>query len=120
MARVKRGTTTHARHKKVLKQSKGFYGRTSTTYRAARQRLEKSLREIFPDPNLVVAPYLVVGGTDARIWSDLSTQTFRFLAAPMPADALQRAHGTNERVEVGGYVTAIRFFERLLRNTTGM
>ena len=38
MARVKRGTTTHARHKKVLKQSEGFRGRTSTTYRAAKQR----------------------------------------------------------------------------------
>ena len=36
MARVKRGTTTHARHKKVLEQSKGFVGRSSTTYRAAR------------------------------------------------------------------------------------
>ena len=30
MARVKRGVTTHARHKKVLKQSKGFVGRSST------------------------------------------------------------------------------------------
>ena len=43
MARVKRGTTTHARHKKVLEQSKGSRGRTSTTFRAAKQRLEKSL-----------------------------------------------------------------------------
>ena len=49
MARVKRGTTTHARHKKVLKQSKGFYGRTSTTYRAALQRLEKSLQYAYRD-----------------------------------------------------------------------
>ena len=49
MARVKRGTTTHARHKKVLKQSKGFYGRTSTTYRAARERLEKSLQYAYRD-----------------------------------------------------------------------
>jgi large subunit ribosomal protein L20 len=49
MARVKRGSTTHARHKKVLKQSKGFYGRTSTTYRAARERLEKSLQYAYRD-----------------------------------------------------------------------
>jgi large subunit ribosomal protein L20 len=49
MARVKRGTTTHARHKKVLKQSKGFYGRTSTTYRAALERLEKSLQYAYRD-----------------------------------------------------------------------
>ena len=49
MARVKRGTTTHARHKKVLEQSKGFYGRTSTTYRAALERLEKSLQYAYRD-----------------------------------------------------------------------
>ena len=49
MARVKRGTTTHARHKKVLEQSKGFRGRTSTTYRAALQRLEKSLQYAYRD-----------------------------------------------------------------------
>src|SRR5215471_9501718 len=49
MARVKRGTTTHARHKKVLEQSKGFRGRTSTTYRAAKQRLEKSLQYAYRD-----------------------------------------------------------------------
>jgi len=49
MARVKRGTTSHARHKKVLEQSKGFRGRTSTTVRAARQRLEKSLQYAYRD-----------------------------------------------------------------------
>ena len=49
MARVKRGTTTHARHKKVLEQSKGFVGRTSTNYRIARERLEKSLQYAYRD-----------------------------------------------------------------------
>lgn len=49
MARVKRGTTTHARHKKVLKASQGFRGRTSTTYRAALERLEKSLQYAYRD-----------------------------------------------------------------------
>ena len=49
MARVKRGTTTHARHKKVLEQSKGFVGRSGTTYRAARELLEKSLQYAYRD-----------------------------------------------------------------------
>jgi len=49
MARVKRGTTTHARHKKVLEQSKGFVGRSSTNYRIARARLEKSLQYAYRD-----------------------------------------------------------------------
>ena len=49
MARVKRGTTTHARHKKVLKASKGFVGRSSTNYRIAMERLEKSLQYAYRD-----------------------------------------------------------------------
>src|SRR3954452_14885345 len=49
MARVKRGTTSHAKHKKVLKASKGFYGRSGTTLRAARERLEKSLQYAYRD-----------------------------------------------------------------------
>src|SRR5215212_11443577 len=49
MARVKRGTTTHARHKKLLEQSKGFVGRSSTNYRIARERLEKSLQYAYRD-----------------------------------------------------------------------
>ena len=49
MARVKRGTTAHARHKKVLGQAKGFVGRSSKTYRAALERLEKSLQYAYRD-----------------------------------------------------------------------
>ena len=49
MARVKRGVTTHARHKKILEQSKGFVGRSSTNYRIALERLEKSLQYAYRD-----------------------------------------------------------------------
>ncbi|CAI3923046.1 Ribosomal protein L20 (RplT) (PDB:1VS6) (PUBMED:30270044) [Commensalibacter communis] len=49
MARVKRGVTSHARHKKVLAQSKGFRGRSSTNYRIALERLEKSLQYAYRD-----------------------------------------------------------------------
>jgi large subunit ribosomal protein L20 len=42
MARVKRGVTGHARHKKIIKLSKGFRGRSKNCYRSAIQRLEKS------------------------------------------------------------------------------
>jgi large subunit ribosomal protein L20 len=49
MARVKRGVTTHARHKKVLKLSKGYRGRSSTNYRIALERLEKALRYAYRD-----------------------------------------------------------------------
>lgn len=49
MARVKRGVTTHARHKKVLKQAKGFRGRSSKCYRVAIERLEKSWQYAYRD-----------------------------------------------------------------------
>lgn len=49
MARVKRGTTTHARHKKVIKQSKGYRGRSKNCFRVATERLEKALRYAYRD-----------------------------------------------------------------------
>ncbi|MEZ5809979.1 MAG: 50S ribosomal protein L20 [Rhizobiaceae bacterium] len=42
MARVKRGVTAHARHKKTLKAAKGFYGRRKNTIRIAKQAVEKA------------------------------------------------------------------------------
>ena len=42
MARVKRGVTAHARHKKVLKAAKGYRGRNSTVFRVAIEKLRSS------------------------------------------------------------------------------
>ena len=42
MSRVKRGVTSHARHKKVLKLAKGYYGRRKNTFRAANAAVEKA------------------------------------------------------------------------------
>jgi len=49
MARVKRGVTTHARHKKVLKQAKGYSGRNKNVFRAAIERVEKGLQYAYRD-----------------------------------------------------------------------
>ncbi len=76
MARVKRGVTTHARHKKVLEQSKGFFGRSSTNYRIALERLEKSLQYAYRDRRTKKRDFR--GALDpahqrrgARAWHDL-------------------------------------------------
>ena len=42
MSRTKGGTVTHARHKKVLDQAKGYYGRRSKTFKVARQAVDKA------------------------------------------------------------------------------
>jgi large subunit ribosomal protein L20 len=49
MARVKRGVTTHARHKKILDLAKGYRGRGSTAYRVAIEKVEKALRYAYRD-----------------------------------------------------------------------
>jgi large subunit ribosomal protein L20 len=49
MARVKRGVTGHAKHKKVLKAAKGFYGRRKNTIRVAKQAVEKANQYAYRD-----------------------------------------------------------------------
>ncbi|MGE4279732.1 MAG: 50S ribosomal protein L20 [Magnetospirillum sp.] len=49
MARVKRGVTTHARHKKIMKLAKGYRGRASTCFRVAIEKVEKALRYAYRD-----------------------------------------------------------------------
>ncbi len=49
MARVKRGVTTHARHKKIIKQAKGYRGRNKNVFRAAIERVEKGLQYAYRD-----------------------------------------------------------------------
>lgn len=49
MSRVKRGVTAHARHKKVLKQAKGYYGARSRVYRVAKQAVIKAGQYAYRD-----------------------------------------------------------------------
>ena len=49
MARVKRGVTAHAKHKKVLKKAKGYYGRRKNTIRVAKQAVEKAMQYAYRD-----------------------------------------------------------------------
>ena len=49
MARVKRGVTSHAKHKKVLKAVKGQWGRRKNTIRVARQAMEKAMEYAYRD-----------------------------------------------------------------------
>ena len=49
MARVKRGVTAHARHKKVVDKAKGYYGRRKTVFRVAVQAVEKAEQYAYRD-----------------------------------------------------------------------
>lgn len=49
MARVKRGVTAHARHKKVLARAKGYRGRSHSCFRIALEKVEKALQYAYRD-----------------------------------------------------------------------
>ncbi len=49
MSRVKRGVTTHARHRKIIKKASGYYGRRKNTFRVANQAVEKAGQYAYRD-----------------------------------------------------------------------
>lgn len=87
----------------------------SSTDSEAWRALNRSIRQVYPEA--VVAPYLVVGATDARHFAGLSRNVYRFLPVVMRSEDLGRMHGTDERIAVDGYRRAVRFYAQLLRNT---
>lgn len=76
--------------------------------------LERTILSIVP--NAIVAPYLVVVVTDARHYEPLSDNVFRFLPLQLAPTDIERMHGTNERVAIGDYERAIRFYRELILN----
>ena len=78
--------------------------------------VQRSIAEIFP--NVVVAPFLTIGGTDSREYAAVTKGLYRF--APFvygPAD-LKLAHGIDERVAVASLPRAVRFYEQLVENAS--
>ncbi len=80
-------------------------------------QLARTIREVFP--GTIVAPYLVLGGTDARHYTGLSDSVYRFGPWIYGRDAMRRAHGTDERISVEGLGDAVRFYRRLIRSSAG-
>ncbi|HLG33340.1 MAG TPA: M20/M25/M40 family metallo-hydrolase, partial [Bacteroidia bacterium] len=78
--------------------------------------ISKSIREIFP--TVITAPYLVVGTTDARHYGKVSKNIFRFIPLVLSNEDLKRIHGINERISVENYKDVIRFYVRLLENSS--
>lgn len=68
-------------------------------------------------PDVLVAPYLVMGGTDAKHYSGRSANVFRFLPVPLGSGVLELVHGTNERVEVDSLATAVAYMSRLIERS---
>lgn len=89
----------------------------STTDSESFRTLERTIRSVVPDA--IVAPSLVVVVTDARYYNGLSQNVFRFLPVPLTAQDLGRIHGTNERIGIREYETAIRTYRQLVVEMAG-
>jgi carboxypeptidase PM20D1 len=79
--------------------------------------LNRTIREIFPD--VIVAPGLMLAGTDSRHFAGIADNIFRFSPVRANSDDLKRFHGTNERLSIEGYADMIRFYRRLIENSAG-
>jgi carboxypeptidase PM20D1 len=74
-------------------------------------------RQAVQDPDLPVAPYLVVGGTDSRYYAARAESVLRFVPVLIRPDDLSRVHGTDERVATRDVATAVRFFHALIQGS---
>jgi carboxypeptidase PM20D1 len=79
------------------------------------QAINRTIREIFP--GTVVAPGLMLGGTDSRHFQALSANILRFSPVRARAEDLGRFHGTNERISLANLAEMVRFYHRLLQRT---
>ena len=83
---------------------------------AAFGTLRETILQVFPE--VLVAPGLMVGGTDSRRYDALSPNIFRFTPIRLKTADLARMHGIDERISERGYKDEIRFMVRLIRNVS--
>lgn len=69
------------------------------------------------DENILVAPYMVRGGTDAKYFYSLSPNVYRFMMLRIDPATMGYVHGIDERVTVKSYLEAIRYYYHLLRQS---
>jgi large subunit ribosomal protein L20 len=81
MARVKRGVTAHARHKKTLKLAKGYYGARSRVYRVAKQAVTKAGQYAYRDRRVKKREFRALWITRINAQSRVEGMTYsRFMA----------------------------------------
>jgi carboxypeptidase PM20D1 len=91
--------------------------RLSPTSSRTFELLARTVREIFP--GAVVAPSLVLGGTDGRRYEPLADAVYRFTPVELEAADLGRIHGKDERISLTALADADRFYRRFLRVAAG-
>lgn len=77
--------------------------------------IQQATKNVYNDA--VVAPYLMVAGSDAKHYDLVSDNTYRFLPIQITSEDLNRMHGTNERVSVENYINAIKFYVEVIKES---
>ena len=80
----------------------------------AYQLISKSILEIFP--STIACPNLVIGATDARYFTNLSPNVYRFIPIKLTPKNINCFHGVDERVPVEEFENAIRFYRQVIVN----
>ena len=89
----------------------------SSSSAAPYRHIERAIREVFP--GAIVAPGLMLAGTDAKHFVGLADQIYRFSPVRAGPAELSRPHGTDERLSVDNLAEMIRFYHRLLQLAAG-
>lgn len=78
--------------------------------------INTTVLQVFPE--VVVTPYLVVGGTDARHYNEISDYIYRFSPIHLNKANQKSFHGLNERLAVSDFYDSIGFYVQLIKNST--
>jgi len=89
----------------------------SSTETPAFAALEAAVAEVFPEA--VVAPALVLGGTDSKHYARIADDAYRFAPLDLEVRDTERLHGVDERIAVENYRKVIDFYAALLRREAG-
>ncbi|GAB5472148.1 MAG: M20 family peptidase [Maribacter sp.] len=87
----------------------------SATDNAQFNTLNTTILQLFPE--VIVTPYLVVGGTDSRHYGEVTDNIYRFSPIHLNKHSQKSFHGLNERVAVSDFYDAIAFYVQLIQNS---
>jgi carboxypeptidase PM20D1 len=86
--------------------------KVAPTDSASYRLIERTVRQLFP--GTVVAPGLMIGGTDSQHFENVADHIYKFSPVRAKAEDLPRFHGTNERIATANLAELIRFYHRLV------
>lgn len=78
--------------------------------------LRKTVAEVYPDA--LLAPFLVIGGTDAKHFEPIAQDIYRFSPMIINPANIKSFHGLNERIAVNDFKRGIQFYHQLIINST--